>query len=67
MARKETDWVIRLTEEICPHEDPLLRARWAQGFLSSFIGTLIHDDSRNLVKFKLAVAQKLRSTTQLGD
>jgi hypothetical protein len=56
--KKTTTYIYDVVDHINPYTDKHLRNCYTIGFLCSFIAMLSNEDSRNLVKFKLAAAQK---------
>ena len=58
---KTAAYVREQLAHVNPYKDKLPAMIWAVGFLSSVIAAMILDDSRNLTRFKLAVAAKWKS------
>ena len=58
---KTGQWVREQLANINPYHDKARAFVWSVGFLSSVIAAMILDDSRNLTRFKLAVAAKWKS------
>ena len=59
--QKTSAYVREQLANINPYHDKTRAFIWSVGFLSSVIAAMILDDSRNLTRFKLAVAAKWKS------